>query len=267
MRKSVVMVVLCLMIAVLFAGPAQSGEVIDRILKKGELVVGTSGNQPPLIATTKDGKLIGLDADLARIMAGAMGVKVKFETMSFTDLLPALESGKVDVVISGMTITPKRNLKTAFVGPYFVSGKSMVLKREKALSLETPEDLNSAAVTLAVLEGSTSQEFVENLIPKAVVAKTKTLDEALKLVIDDKATALIADYPYCAVAAYRNKDKKLVTTDEPFTFEPLGIALPSNDPLLVNWVENYLTRLEGGGTLLELTGQWFKDPSWIQQLQ
>ena len=135
---------------------APAGQVLDRILKNGELVVGTSGNQPPFSVTTKEGDIIGLDADLAALMADAMGVKAKLNTMPFSELLDALKAGKVDVVISGMTITPERNLKVAFVGPYFISGKSIIIPFEKAASLNSAADLNSPEVTLAVLKGSTT---------------------------------------------------------------------------------------------------------------
>jgi polar amino acid transport system substrate-binding protein len=96
---------------------AAAGTGMDRILQKGQLVVGITGTQPPLNATTKDGKIIGFDADIARLIATNMGVKVKFETMPFAKLLPALEAGQVDMILSSMTMTLERNLKFAFVGP------------------------------------------------------------------------------------------------------------------------------------------------------
>jgi polar amino acid transport system substrate-binding protein len=81
-----------------------------------------------------------------------------------------------------------------------------------------------------------------------------------------KADAMVADYPFCAVSAYRYPEKKLATVDKPFTYEPLGIAVPANDPLLVNWVENFLMTLGGSGGLQVLTERWFKDPSWLNKL-
>ena len=100
---------------------ASSIPTLDHIQKKGELVVGTSGDMPPLNMTTKDGEIIGLEADIAKLIADGMGVKLRFEKMPFSKLLEALESGKVDIILSEMTITSKRNLKVAFVGPYFIS--------------------------------------------------------------------------------------------------------------------------------------------------
>ena len=245
---------------------APAGQVLDRILKNGELVVGTSGNQPPFSVTTKEGDIIGLDADLAALMADAMGVKAKLNTMPFSELLDALKAGKVDVVISGMTITPERNLKVAFVGPYFISGKSIIIPFEKAASLNSAADLNSPEVTLAVLKGSTSQDFVEAVVPRAKLLTTGDYDKALELVKQGKADAMVADYPFCALSAYRYPEKKLATVDKPFTYEPLGIAVPAGDPLLVNWVENFLMTLGGSDGLQMLTDRWFKDPSWLNKL-
>jgi len=132
MKKITVITMVALALSFLTAVSAPAGAVLDRIVQKGELTVGTSGNQLPFSVTTKEGDIMGLDADLATLMAAAMGVKVKFNTMPFSELLPALKAGKVDVVLSGMTITPERNLKVAFVGPYFISGKSIIIPFEKA---------------------------------------------------------------------------------------------------------------------------------------
>ncbi|HYA02284.1 MAG TPA: transporter substrate-binding domain-containing protein, partial [Syntrophobacteria bacterium] len=85
------------------SGSQPSSPGLDRILKKGELVVGTVGSMPPLNMVTKAGKLTGLEIDLARMIAGGMGVKVRFETMPFDQLLPALAAGKVDMILSDMT--------------------------------------------------------------------------------------------------------------------------------------------------------------------
>jgi polar amino acid transport system substrate-binding protein len=256
--------VMCIALAVPCA--VSAGPALDRILQRKELIVGISGNQPPLNVTTKEGKIIGLDADLATYMAAAMGVKLSFSPMPFAELLPALLAGKVDMVISGMSMSPDRNLKVAFVGPYCVSGKSMVTRAEKAESLSSPADLAAPDVKIVALEGSTSQALVKTVIPAAQLQTTADYDKALELVIEGKADAMVADYPFCALAVLRNPEKKLATLDEPFTFEPLGIAVPGDDPLLINWVQNYLMTLEGSDGLQTLVDRWFKDSSWLSKL-
>jgi len=266
MKNVWLLIVTALCIPLVVPSAASAGPAIDRILQRKELIVGITGNQPPLNATTKEGQIIGLDAELATYMAAAMGVKLSFSPMPFAELLPALLTGKVDVVISGMSMSPDRNLKVAFVGPYFISGKSIVTKAEKADSLSSPADLAAPDVKIVALEGSTSQTLIKTVIPAAQLQTTTDYDKALELVIEGKADAMVADYPFCALALLRNPEKKLATLDEPFTYEPLGIALPGDDPLLINWVQNYLMTLEGSDGLQTLVERWFKDASWLSRL-
>ena len=100
-----------------------SSPVTDRILAAGEIRVGMSGNQPPFNVMNRSGELMGMDVDLARGLARSLGVQERLVTMPFKDLLPALERGEVDVVFSGLTMTPQRNLKVAFAGPYFIPAR------------------------------------------------------------------------------------------------------------------------------------------------
>jgi polar amino acid transport system substrate-binding protein len=58
----------------------------------------------------------------------------------------------------------------------------------------------------------------------------------------------------------------LTTVNAPFTYEPIGIAMPGGDPLLVNWVENFLSTLNGSGDMKKLAEHWFQDGSWLAEL-
>jgi polar amino acid transport system substrate-binding protein len=244
---------------------APAGTALDRIQQKGELVVGITGAQPPLNVTTKTGKIIGLDADLAKLIAMNLGVKVKFSPMSFSQLLPALEAGQVDIIISGMTMTPERNLKVAFVGPYHISGKGILTKTQNIASLQDAEGLNKTEFKVAALRNSTSQTFVEKAAPKASLVPTESYKKAIDLLFDDKIDALVADYPFCAFSAFRYRDKGLISGQAQLTFEPLGIAM-SEDTLLINWMQNFMGMLEGSGQLKGLAKRWLQDGSWIKEL-
>ena len=221
---------------------------------------------PPLNMTTKSGKVIGLEPDLASIMASAMGVKLKLSTMPFAELLSALERGDVDMVMSDMTITPKRNMEVAFVGPYFISGKSILTKKNTIAAATNTEDINTPQIKLTALKGSTSQTFVEKLLPKAQLVLARDYDAAVAMVIDGKVDAMVADYPFCVVSVLRYPEEGLATLLKPLTYEPIGVALPGNDPLLINWMQNFLGTLEGSGELEDLRAKWFTDGSWIKEL-
>lgn len=245
---------------------ASPSPVIARILDRGELRVGTSGTQPPLSATAKDGSLMGFDIEIANAMAQAMGVKLTLVPMDFAALLPAVQSGTVDMALSGLTMTPQRNLKVAFVGPYLVSGMSLLTKSKTMTKLRKAEEINTADVRVAALRGSTAEKFAETNMPKAQMLLVDTLDEGVAQVREGKVDALIADHPFCLVSVYRYRDE-LATLDTPFTFEPLGIALPPNDPLLVNWTQNELADLDDSGTIYDMMYTWFEEDDWVSRLK
>ena len=87
------------------------------------------------------------------------------------------------------------------------------------------------------------------------------------MVLQDKVQAMIADYPICVVSVFRYPDAGLLSVVTPLTYEPLGIAVPANDPLLINWTENTLASLEGSGILDELKLKWFARGSWLKKLK
>lgn len=251
---------------VLIAMPALAGDVLDRIIEKGEIRVGMSGSQPPFNVKSKSGELIGYEVDLANVLASAMRVEPKIVVKPFPELLAALQKGEVDIVMSGMTITPERNTKVAFVGPYAVSGKSILTKSSSLAESDETADINADTITLTALAGSTSQEFIEELIPKATLMATQNYDDAVKMVIEGKADALVADMEICQLTAMRYPEAGLATLSVPLTIEPIGIAMPPSDALFINLVENYLSAVATTGLLDELRARWYDDGSWLIQV-
>jgi polar amino acid transport system substrate-binding protein len=269
--KSIALLVLIPLVLIACSGidsqkDSAASPTLERIVSRGELIVGTAASMPPLNMTTKDGKIIGIEPDIATFIAGGMGVKLTLKPMAFHELLPALEAGKVDIVMSNMTITGKRNLKVAFVGPYFISGKSILTKDIAIASISNGAELNKPGITLAALKGSTSQQVVESLLPKATLVTAESYNDAVKMVLDREVNALVADYPICLISTFRYPEHELSTMLKPFTYEPIGIAAPANDPLLVNWLNNFLVSFKGSGELKRVTNYWLENGDWIKKL-
>ncbi len=257
--------ILILLIAIPFSGMAQKR--LNKIITTGEIKVGMSGVQPPFSMHSNSDSLMGYEVDLAQMIAESMGVKLTIVEIPFADLLKALEDGKVDVVMSGITITPKRNLKSMFVGPYIVSGKSILTRSEKLAGINELGELNNPNVILAALAGSTSEEFVRKNIPLAQLKVTKTHDEAVKMVINKQIDALFADYPVCVYAMFRYPLIDLSILDQPLTIEPIGIALPADGFLLHNLLQNYLNSLQIIGVLDALEYKWFESGEWLDKVK
>ena len=243
-----------------------SAPAIDRIVQKGELVVGVSASQPPLNMKTKKGDIIGMEPELAEMMAEAMGVKLKLVEIPFKNLIEAVQTGEVDMAMSGITVTPKRNMKVAFAGNYFVTGKAVLTKIKTIAAMENPEDINTPKSKLVALRGSTSQMFIEVVLPNAKLTTTNTYDEAIQMVLDGRVDAMFADYQYCLYTLLRYPDKGLISIIAPLTYEPVSIALPADAHHLANWVNNYINALKGSGALKDLKEDWFSDPSWISEM-
>jgi polar amino acid transport system substrate-binding protein len=226
-----------------------------------------SGKQPPFSMEAKDGTLMGFDVDLAKLLAESMNLKLEIVRIPFNELLPSLEKGKVDMVMSGMTITLERNMKAAFVGPYLISGKSILTKMENLAKADETEDLNQADLKITCLKGSTSESFIKQFLPEATPMPAEDYDKALSKLLNNEANVMVADFPICALTILRNPASGLVTLSEPLTVEPIGMALPPNDPLLINFMENYLSALMMSGVLTELENYWFENGSWLIRMK
>jgi polar amino acid transport system substrate-binding protein len=255
----------CAQVGAREAGPAPATR-IDRILASGELRVGLTGSQPPLNMRDKSGELIGLEVDMVRALASSMDVDVRFVPTQFSELLPALERGDLDMVASGLTITPERNARVAFAGPYLISGKSLLTRDEELANAETLGVLDDPQRSYSALAGSTSERFVKQILPKARLRSVPDYDAAVKLVIDDEVDAMIGEFPICALSVMRYPEQGLSMHHTPFTVEPIGIALPADDPLLVNLVENYLRTIDQTAILTTLKAKWFTRGDWIESL-
>lgn len=248
-------------------GSMTTSSNLDRIARSGVLRVGTAANMPPLNMLDKSGMPMGLDVDLASYMAGAMGVKLSLVVKPFPELLPALEAGEVDMVISGMTITPERNMKVAFAGPYHISGKALLTKFKSLVTSENTAKLNSEAFAFAALESSTSASLVQAMMPKARLVTAKDYQTAVEMVLSNKVDALVADYHVCVLSLLRHPNEGLVSLITPFTYEPLGIAMPAGDAQMINWTTNFLNTMRESDELVKLKMKWIEDPSWLSNLK
>ena len=248
------------------AGAFAADSALARIVENDELRVGTSGAQPPFSLVSKSGELIGFDIDLANLIGDAMGVEVTFVKKPFGQLLDALEKGEIDIIMSGMTMTPARNLRVAFVGPYMVSGKSILTTSAALAKIDEVGDIDQSQVKMAALKGSTSQDFVMEVWPRMQLTVTDDYDAAIELVRKGEVGAMVADFPICALSVLRFPEDGFATLTQPLTIEPMGVAMPPNDPLFLNMMENYLGALEGIGILELLEEKWFQDGSWLVQM-
>lgn len=265
--KSILKICTFIALIAVMAVQIQAQNTLNKIIKSGEIKIGMTGNQPPFSVKSKDGSLIGFEVEIATLLAKSMKVELKIEQMPFAELLPALKQGKIDAVMSGMTITPERNMGVAFLGPYTISGKSILSRSPKLSAAQSANDINQPDVKLVTLGGSTSEAFVKNYLANTTLTVVDDYDQAVDLLLKDQVDALVADYPVCAITQLRHPEANLASLKQPLTIEPIGMALPPDDGLFLNLVENYLTTLQLMGTLETLQKKWFEDGGWLVQVE
>lgn len=254
-----------LTLGLLMSSLAQAGDTLDRVVKTKTLIVGMSMDQPPMNMLNRQGNNMGFDVDLAKALANAMRVDLKIEKIAFGELTTALENGTIDMVVSGMAITPERSTKASFVGPYMLAGKSILATRE-AIEQFASGDLAASGVKLAALRNSTSATFVREAAPNAELIEVDDYAEAIAMVRAGSVAGMVADSTTCQLAVLRNPDAGLVTLDKPLTIEPFGIAVNAQDPEFLNLVQNYMRTYEGTGLLTQLRKKWLESNAWVAAL-
>jgi polar amino acid transport system substrate-binding protein len=267
-RSTLLIVPLLLFVACAPAGMSpRSASHLDRIVDRGVLRVGTAADMPPLTMLNRSGEAMGLDADLAAEMARAMGVTLHLLVKPRSELLPALAAGEMDVVISGLAITPRLNLRAALVGPYALAGQVLLSRFDAMVATENIDRLDAPAFAFVAREDSPAARIVKKRLPHARLVTVPNDDETLAMVLNGTVDAMVADTPVCVMALLRHPDAGLVLQRTPLSAAPLGIALPAGDAQMINWTANFLDTLRESDTLTDLRQKWFEDPSWLPDLK
>ncbi|KZX56134.1 ABC transporter substrate-binding protein [Halioglobus sp. HI00S01] len=243
-----------------------AGDSLQRVIDFKTLTVGTSGDQPPMTAISKQGGVMGFDIDLAKGLAKAMRVELDIKVLPFGELLDALENDEIDMIMSNLSITPERSERAHFIGPYMMSGKSILTRSSVLAAAQNSEDFNRADLELAAVENSTSAMFVSEIAPDANLVAVESSDAGVAMLLEGKVDALMADMAVCKLAVLRHRDAGLVTLQEPLTIEPVGIAVSLDDPSFQNLVSNYLRAYEKTGVLTNLRKKWFEQSDWVSAL-
>ena len=273
MKKTLILPLVLLLIAM--AGLASAASIrqqltaestIEQIIKRGVLRVGMDIFQPWAMKD-KNGKLIGFEIDVATRLASDLGVKVEFVPTAWSGIIPALLTGKFDVIIGGMGITPQRTLKVNFSIPYDYSGMSLVAHRKLAAGFATLADFNRTDVQVAVKLGTTAATVAKKYLPKATLRMFDNETQLYQELRNGKVHAVIANAPRPAYEAVDYKDTLFMPFSENFTREPIAFALPKGDPDTLACFNSWIALVEMEGWLKERHDYWFGTKDWADQIQ
>ena len=195
----------------------------------------------------------GFDIDLIKAIGRVMGREVKVQGMNFDGLIPALQAGSTDCVISAMTITDERAQSVNFSAPYYHSGLSIVVRPEDN-SIKGFGDLKGKRIAVQI--GTTGADKAKE-VPGAVIREFNTAPEAFLELQARGVDAVINDLPVNEyyVALMGGIDGKIV--GEPLTAEDYGIATSKSNPQLTADINAALQKLKDSGEYAAIYVKWF----------
>lgn len=236
---------------------------LKQILKRGELRVGMEAGYMPFEMRDKSGKIVGFDVDLARLMARYMGVKLNLVNTQWDGIIPALLTAKFDLLMSGMTITPERNLQVNFADPYVSIGQTVLIRKGLIGTISKREQLDDAKYVIATKLGTTGDIAARKYFAKARFKAFETEAEAVLEVRNGRADGFVYDLPFNTIYAGRYPGE-VGFLNETFTDEPIGWAIRKGDPDFLNWLNNFLRVIRADGSYDALYQKWFQSTAWLK---
>ena len=254
-----------LLFLLLFSGFVQAQSVIDKIVKRGTIKVGMSVFKPWAFRA-KNGEYIGFEIDVAKALAKDLGVKLQLVPTAWDGIIPALQTGKMDVIIAGMSVTTKRNLKINFSIPY--GGQEYVVLANKKYSKKygSISSFNSRRVTIAVRRGSIPALLAKNFFPKAKIRQFDDDSISSQEVANGKAH-LTVDTTVAAIDRLKSYPQKLYLVEDGkvISTTPSAFALRKGDFDALNLFNNWITLKTQSGWLKNKSDYWFKSNKWADQ--
>ena len=221
------------------------------------LRIGTSGSYPPL-SFHQDGKLAGMEIALAEVVSARLKVKTSLVEIPLDELIPALNSGKIDVIMSGLSITEERSRKVLFTDPYMEIGQMGIIRIDDLVEWSQPQTLLTKGKKIGVKKGTTGERFVDEDLPKAHVVRFDSIDAGTDALSNKQIDIFIHDAPtiWRLTANFATEKKGLMGLYRPLTDEFLAWAVRREDGALANALNQVLESIKADGTLNSIRGKW-----------
>jgi ABC-type amino acid transport substrate-binding protein/phage tail protein X len=247
------------LVPVLLCGNGAQARSLAEIRDSGVIKIGIREDIPPIQYRDQKGELVGIDPDLGRALADALGVKPEWVMLAGPKFREeVLLQRKVDLVISSFSITRERLEVIDFSNPYFTTGLAVMIKAGDQAKIQSYTDL--AGKTVTATRGSTGERLISELVPDASFFFVTGTAETYGALRSGKADALINDKVFLDHAAAQSPD--LYVLDGTLSADQYGIGVAKGDHGLLIFVNDFLSRMKADGKPARLIGKYSKfDPS------
>ncbi len=221
----------------------------------GALRVGMSADYPPL-HFKQDGRYLGIEADAAKAVGEIISRPVEIVEIPFKQLIPALLAGKVDVLMSGLSVTAERSREVRFTDPYLRVGQMAIMHKSKLGRFSQPWSVYREGVRIGVEPGTTGAAFAERELQDAQISYFDDPESAFKGLRNDIIDLYIHDAPTSWQLANGMENDDLISLYSPLTEEMLAWAVAPDNTALLAELNRALALMNQNGTLQYILNRW-----------
>lgn len=226
---------------------------LQEIKDSGKLVIGTCADYPPyewhLIKDGKD-EIIGFDIDIAQAIADELGVELEIKDMDFDGLIPALSTGKIDMIIAGMNPTDERKQSVDFTDIYYTQKDALVIKSEDAENIQSENDLKKAS--LATQKATIQETYLLENFPDAALQSVPKWNTAILSLVTGKVDAVLMVETVAKQYVEQNEGLEIAGFDVASTPNESAIAVAKDNKDFLDAVNDILDEMKESGQIEEL---------------
>lgn len=225
------------------------------VFAKDVLRVGLSPDYQPL-AYKEQGQLTGIDVAAAEVLGQKLNREIKFVEKDFNTLIPALQAGEIDIIMSGMSITPERSEKVSFSKPYLSAGQMAIIRFADAGRFAFKGAIFRPGARVAVQKHTTGEDFAANRLKDATITHCNSSDEAFALLKSGKVDFFLHDAATSWSLATDKSKQDFMSLNTELTDEQLGWAVKKDNTALLQSINQQLVSMQKTGMLRAIINKW-----------
>ena len=234
--------------------------------RQNPLRVGITPDYPPLVFEQGD-NVAGAEIDLASALGARLGRPVRCYPMRWEELIPALQERRIDIIMSGMSVTRPRQLRIAFSEPYLHNQLRAIFSRQNADRFKTREDVLTTKANIGVVPGTTADAFVQENCPKAGRVSIGLRRDAAFYLLQDRRIDLFVDDTFALAQILSENEPNLTYLAQPLASDDLAWGIRPDDQDLLRKVNLALAQWKSDGTLDRVFLRWIPYLKKYESLQ
>jgi polar amino acid transport system substrate-binding protein len=265
MKKGFILMTIVLLVVSVFAmgcsneasnGEEEGDKSLEAIKDKGTLVVGLDDSFAPMGFRDEAGELVGFDVDLAAATIERLGVEVEFQPIDWNSKELSLNSGEIDCIWNGFSITPAREKEVLFSKPYLANKQIIIVLADSEIT--SKEDFADQVVGAQINSSGYSALEAETEVFESLkdVTEYDTYDQAFSDLMADRIKAVVVDEVYGKYFISK-KPGTFKVLDDDFGTEEYGIGFRMEDKALKSEIDSIMDEMKEDGTTAEISEEWF----------